>query len=126
MKLNNISEAIARVRYVRISPIKARRVAGQLRCRSCNEAVVILSFLPHKSSGIILTALKSAISNYRQCFGSEKTDLVIKDIRVDAAPFLKRICPHAQGRAFPIKKHFSHITSSILISNCYRFLFIFI
>ena len=69
--------------------------------------------MPHKSSDIILKALKSAVSNFKQIFNSENPDLVVKEIRIDNAPFLKRLCPHAQGRAFPIKKHFSHITSAV-------------
>ena len=111
MTLSNISEAVCKVRYVKISPLKVRRIAGQIRNRTFNQAVVILTFLPHKPCRIMLKALKSAASNYNQMFGSDVSNLVIKELRVDNAPFLKRLCPHAQGRAFPIKKHFSHITS---------------
>lgn len=113
MKLSNVSEGVCKVRYVRISPIKARLIARQIRNRSCNEAITILSFLPHKPCIILLKALRSAVSNYKQLFGSLEANLIVKEIRVDTAPFLKRLCPHAQGRAFPIKKHFSHIISVV-------------
>lgn len=113
MKVHNLSEAICRVRYVKVSPIKARRIINQLRNRSYEEAIMILGFLPHKPCAIILKALKSAASNFKQLFNSEAYTLIISEMKVDNAPFLKRICPHAQGRAFPIKKHFSHITSLI-------------
>lgn len=117
MKLYNVSEAICRVRYVRISPIKARRIVGQIRNRSYKEANIILNFLPHKSCSIILKALKSAVSNYKQMFNSEDPNLIITEVRVDNAVFLKRLCPHAQGRAFPIKKRFSHITIKVGIKS---------
>lgn len=113
MKLSNVSEAICKVRYVKISPIKARRIANQVRGLRYDDAIVILTFLSHKPSKIILGALKSAASNYKQIFSLEASDLIVKEIRIDNAPFLKRLCPHAQGRAFPIKKHFSHITIKI-------------
>lgn len=113
MKTSNISEAICKVRYVKISPIKARRIVNQIRNRTFKDAVVILSLLPHRSCPIILKALKSAASNFSQIFGINDVNLFITEIKVDNAPFLKRICPHAQGRAFPIKKHFSHITIAV-------------
>lgn len=113
MKLSNISEAMCKVRYVKVSPVKVRRIAGQIRNRPYDEALLILAFLPHKPSTIIMKALRSAISNYKQMFGMDISNLVVKEIRVDNAPFLKRLCPHAQGRGFPIKKHYSHITSLI-------------
>nr|YP_009538754.1 ribosomal protein L22 [Lepocinclis ovum]AYQ93755.1 ribosomal protein L22 [Lepocinclis ovum] len=109
MEVNNVSEVVCRVRYVKISPIKVRRIVNQIRRRSYEEAIIILNFMPHKACGIILKALRSAASNYTQIFNSKSSKLIIKEIRVDNAPFLKRLCPHAQGRAFPIKKHFSHI-----------------
>lgn len=99
------------VRYVKSSPIKLRRIINQVRNRTFEEAILILTFLPHKSSVSVLKAFKAAASNFKQTFDCETSSIVIKEIRIDAAPFLKRLCPHAQGRAFPIKKHFSHITS---------------
>lgn len=96
--------------------MKARRIASQIRNRPYKEAITILTFLPHKSSCILLKALKSAVSNFKQIFSYDDSNLlslIITEVRVDNAPFLKRLCPHAQGRAFPIKKHFSHITSAV-------------
>nr|YP_009541073.1 ribosomal protein L22 [Lepocinclis playfairiana]AYQ93572.1 ribosomal protein L22 [Lepocinclis playfairiana] len=113
METYNIHEAVCKVRYVKISPIKARRIINQIRNRTFKDAVTILSLLPHRSCPIILKALKSAASNFRQVFGVDNIDLLVTEVKVDNAPFLKRICPHAQGRAFPIKKHFSHITIAV-------------
>jgi len=40
----------------------------------------------------------------------EVQDFRISKIYADQGPTLKRIQPHARGRAFPIKKRISHIT----------------
>ena len=100
-------------RYVKISPLKVKRILDQIRGRSYKEALVILNFMPYKACSIILKVLRSAASNCKQIFDLEESLLFIKEARVDKAPFLKRVCPHAQGRAFPIKKHYSHITSFV-------------
>lgn len=113
MIVRSAPEAICKVRYVRISPIKIRRIVSQIRGRSYKQAIIILSLLPHKSCDVLLKAMRSAASNYKQKFNSDDSSLMVKEIRVDNGPFLKRLCPHAQGRAFPIKKYFSHITSSV-------------
>lgn len=108
-------EAAAFSRYVRISPSKIRRVLNQLNGRSCEEALTLLKFLPYKSSPIISKVLNSAVSNYNQMFNntSLSSSLQITEARVDSGPILKRFCPHAQGRGFPIKKQTSHIISLV-------------
>lgn len=105
------SKCIAR--YVKISPLKVKRILDQIRGRSYKESLIILTFMPYKACGIILKVLRSAASNCKQVFDLEESLLFVKEARVDKAPFLKRVCPHAQGRAFPIKKHYSHIISLI-------------
>lgn len=100
-------------RYVRISPFKVRRILDQIRGRSCNEALIILKFLPHKSCLAISKAILSAISNAKSNFGLVNESFVVSEARVDTGPTLKRFCPHAQGRGFPIKKRMSHIVSLV-------------
>lgn len=109
-EINNL-EAKAVLRYSRISPIKVKRILDQIRGRSCDEALLILKFMPYKACSIIRSVLLSSISNAKQKSSDENVSLFIKEARVDSGPFLKRFCPHAQGRGFPIKKHMSHITS---------------
>ncbi|EPS73494.1 hypothetical protein M569_01275, partial [Genlisea aurea] len=104
------SESIAFSRYVRISPQKIRRILKQLKGKKAEEALSLLKFLPYKSSPIITNVLLSAISNLRNKLNIEKNLILIKEVRVDEGPVLKRFCPHAQGRGFPIKKKTSHIS----------------
>jgi large subunit ribosomal protein L22 len=40
---------------------------------------------------------------------------VVSQTWADGGPMLKRFQPHAQGRAFPIKRRTSHIT--VVLSN---------
>lgn len=111
-KKNEVVQGKAVARYVRISPIKIRRILDYIRNRSFHEATLILQFLPHKSSKILLKLINSAFSNVKGSFSNNK-NLFITEARVDEGPFLKRVQPHAQGRGFPIKKRMSHIISVI-------------
>jgi large subunit ribosomal protein L22 len=112
--LENIN-AYAFSRYVRISPSKIRRVLNQLKGRSCNEALIILKFMPYKACPIISKVISSAVANAKSTSNVELKEgsLFIIEARVDSGPVLKRFCPHAQGRGFPIKKRTSHIISLI-------------
>lgn len=111
MKSNKNVEAVSFSRYVRISPSKVRRILDQIRGRSYSEALMILKFMPYKACGLILKAVLSARANLKCKFDLEDAGLFIKEARADSGPFLKRFCPHAQGRGFPIKKQMSHIVS---------------
>nr|YP_009503369.1 ribosomal protein L22 [Euglena clara]AXA45494.1 ribosomal protein L22 [Euglena clara] len=106
-------ESKAFVGYIRISPSKVRRILDQIRNVSCEEAFIILKFMPYKACPIISKVLYSAVSNAKQQFGAKSHSLYIIEARADDGPVLKRFCPHAQGRGFPIKKRMSHITSTI-------------
>jgi large subunit ribosomal protein L22 len=113
MKESNIIEAKSILRFARISPSKVRRILNQIKGRPCNEAILILKFMPYKACSIINKVLLAAISNAKQQSSEENISFFIKDARADTGPFLKRFRPHAQGRGFPIKKHMSHITSMV-------------
>lgn len=97
------------IKYVRMSPPKIRRLLVQLKGKSTEEAINILKFLPYKSSTIISKILYLAVNNAKSSSLSND-QLKISETRVDSGPILKRFCPHAQGRGFPIKKQTSHIT----------------
>jgi large subunit ribosomal protein L22 len=104
-------EASAFSRYVRISPSKVRRILDQIRGRSSEEALMILRFMPYKACPLISKVIYSALANAKQKFNLDANSLFIVEARADAGPVLKRFCPHAQGRGFPIKKQMSHIIS---------------
>lgn len=102
-------EGSAISRYVRVSPVKIRRILNPLKGRSFNEAILILKFLPSKVCPIISNVLSSAVANAKNKNNLNEGNFIISEVKVDSGPVLKRFCPHAQGRGFPIKKRMSHI-----------------
>jgi large subunit ribosomal protein L22 len=103
-------EAKATVKYVRVSPPKARRAIDLVRGRQVEEARRILRFSPLGASRTIEKALDSAVANAEQQPGVVAQNLVIDRAWVDEGPTLKRWRPRAYGRATRIKKRTSHIT----------------
>ncbi len=103
------------VKYVRMAPLKVRRVLDQIRGKKALEASTLLNFLPHASARVVNKILRSAIANAENNHQVPAAQLFIKECYVDGGPTLKRFQPHAQGRAFEIKKRTSHIT--IVVSN---------
>ena len=108
-------EAKAQARFVRVTPMKARRVVDLIRGKQAAEAVTVLSFAPQAAGEPVLKVVRSAIANARvkADLANEKFDeaeLVITEAFVDEGPTLKRFQPRAQGRAGQILKRTSHIT----------------
>lgn len=101
----------AELNYLRLSPRKVRLVADAIRGRSVPEAERVLRFLSRRAARPMEKLLASAVANARQNFQiTSPGELVIADIGVNSGPTLKRSRPRAFGRAFPIRKHTSHIT----------------
>jgi large subunit ribosomal protein L22 len=108
-------EAKATARYIRVTPMKARRVVDLIRGKQALEAVAVLEFAPQAASEPVRKVVQSAIANARvkADVASEPFDereLVVREAYVDEGPTLKRFQPRAQGRAYRIRKRTSHIT----------------
>jgi large subunit ribosomal protein L22 len=108
-------ESIARVRHIRVTPQKARRVVALIKGKQAEEALAILKFAPQSASEPIYKLVASAIANARVKADKDgefldEQDLYVKNAYVDEGTTLKRFQPRAQGRAFQIKKRTSHIT----------------
>src|SRR5918994_1514859 len=108
-------ESIARVRHIRVTPMKARRVVNLIKGKQAQEALAILKFAPQSASEPIYKLVASAIANARVKADKDsefldEQDLYVKNAYVDEGTTLKRFQPRAQGRAFQIKKRTSHIT----------------
>ncbi|AXE53883.1 MULTISPECIES: 50S ribosomal protein L22 [Aurantimicrobium] len=108
-------ESVARVRHIRVTPMKARRVVNLIRGKQAHEALAILKFAPQTASEPVYKLVASAIANARvkadasNAFLDEQ-DLFVSAAFVDEGATLKRFRPRAQGRAFKILKRTSHIT----------------
>jgi large subunit ribosomal protein L22 len=108
-------ESIARVRHIRVTPMKARRVVNMIRGKQAHEALAILKFAPQGASEPVFKLVASAIANARVKADAsnsflDEQDLYISQAYVDEGTTLKRFQPRAQGRAFQILKRTSHIT----------------
>jgi large subunit ribosomal protein L22 len=102
--------AFARARFVRITPMKARRVVDMVRGLPTEDALSILQFAPQAASETVYKVLESAIANAETTEGLDTHDLVVSVAQVDEGPTMKRWRPRAQGRATRILKRTSHIT----------------
>jgi large subunit ribosomal protein L22 len=103
-------EARAQARYVRVTPMKARRVIDLIKGLSATDAQAVLKFAPQAASEPIGKVLDSAIANATNNHAMDARALVIASAFVDEGPTMKRIRPRAQGRAYRIRKRSSHIT----------------
>ena len=102
--------AYACARYVRITPMKARRVVDMVRGRRVDDALALLQFAQQAASETVYKVLESAIANAETTEGLAVADLVVSVAMVDEGPTMKRWRPRAQGRATRINKRTSHIT----------------
>ena len=102
--------ALATARFVRMTPMKCRRVIDLVRGLPVDDAADILRFDTHAASEPIGKVLASAIANAEHNKSLNRRDLYIAQAYVDEGPTLKRFRPRAQGRAFRIRKRTSHIT----------------
>lgn len=100
----------AKLRYLHIAPRKVGLVVNALKGLSANEAEAQLLFRTKRSSHPVLQLLRSAVANAKNNFKLNPETLVIKEIRVDQGPMLKRFMPRAMGRATPIHKKMSHVS----------------
>jgi large subunit ribosomal protein L22 len=118
-------ESRATVKYVRLSPQKARLVVDEIRGKNAGEALGILGYARGEGSrGIrrlghtkkraaehVAKVLLSAISNAEE--KSENLDvdeLRVKEIYVNDGPRVKRVRPAPMGRAYRYQRRMSHIT----------------
>ena len=108
-------EAVARVRHIRVTPMKARRVVNMIRGKQATEALAILKFQPQAASEPVFKLVQAAIANAKVKADAanayfNEDDLIVSTAFVDEGTTLKRFMPRAQGRAFRINKRTSHIT----------------
>ena len=105
--------AQAHGRFIRGSVSKVRRVLDQIRGRSYRDALIMLEFMPYRSTGPITKVLRSAVANAEHNLGMDPSTLVITTATADMGPSMKRYRPRAQGRAYQIKKQTCHISIAV-------------
>src|SRR5207302_6910223 len=106
-------EVQAEAKWVRTAPRKVRLVAMTLRGLPVAEALSACQFMTKGAARDVAKVIRSAQANAEHNFNLPKDDLVVKDIRVESGPTLKRARPRAMGRYFSIFKRTSHITAVV-------------
>ena len=101
----------AKLKKVRGSHWKLRRFANAVKGKRAEEAIEILNLLSSPNAKKVRKVIRSAMANAENNFDLSADELFISEIKVDkAGPTLRRIRPRARGRAFLIRKRYSHIT----------------
>ncbi len=107
--------AKASVKWVRISPIKARLLTSQIQGKPVDEALRLARFARVKAAPIVRKCLESAIANAEHNYDMDVDALWVKEVRVDKGPFWKRLRPGSRGKVSIRKRRTSHIT--IVVSD---------
>ncbi|HEY2299934.1 MAG TPA: 50S ribosomal protein L22 [Jatrophihabitans sp.] len=110
---DEVRGAFARATYVRVTPMKARRIVDLIRGKGAQDSLAMLKFAPQAASEPVAKVLASAIANAENNFSLDPETLIISRAYVDEGPTLKRFRPRAQGRAYRIRKRTSHITIEV-------------
>jgi len=91
------------------SPRKVRLVADLIRGKKVERAIKELDFVNKKATRVVKKLLQSAVANAKHNNGLNEKDLVLKEIRVDNGPTMKRFRAGARGQAYGLKRRSSHI-----------------
>jgi len=103
-------EAKATAKYVRVSPLKAKRVADLIRGKNVNEAIVICHLTGNKPARAMEKVLKSAAANAENNHNMDASKLYVASVSANQGPIMKRMRARSQGRGSIIKKRSSHLS----------------
>lgn len=113
-------EAIAKTKYLKGSPRKARLVIDLIRGQNVSRALSILKFTDKRAALPIAKCLNSAIANAtflaeQQNIAIDPDDLWVNLCFIDMGPHKhrSRMRPAPQGRAYREQRHYCHITIQV-------------
>jgi large subunit ribosomal protein L22 len=104
----------AEMRYLRVSPQKARLVLNLIKGRRVEEARNTLAFTKKRVAAHVGKLLQSALDNANFLSTEKGLDVEIDNLYVKRAiandgPRMKRIRPAPQGRAYRFQRRIAHI-----------------
>jgi len=105
----------AEMRYLRVSPQKARLVLELIKGRKVEEARNTLLFTKKRVAAHVGKLLQSALDNANFLSAEKNLDvdldnLYVKNAIANDGPRMKRIRPAPQGRAYRYQRRIAHIT----------------
>ena len=104
----------AEMRYLRVSPQKARLVLDLIKGRRVEDARNTLAFTKKRVAAHVGKLLQSALDNANYLATEKNVDVEIDNLYVKSAvandgPRMKRIRPAPQGRAYRFQRRIAHI-----------------
>jgi large subunit ribosomal protein L22 len=105
-----MNQAIAKTKFVRISPRKARLAAGLIRGLAVTNALLQLTHCQLRTGRMLKKTLESAIANGESLHDMRRESMFVKEVRIDGGPIIKRSKPKNKGGSHPIMKRTSHFT----------------
>ncbi len=108
--MEEISKAI--IKYVKISPRKARLIIDMIRGKEVFTALRILKYTNKRGADLIAKAILSAAANAKQKDSAVDIDnLIISKAQVDCGPtkIWRRFRAGTMGKTFRYRRHHSHI-----------------
>src|SRR3984957_331468 len=111
-------EGLAKARFIRVSPQKARLVIDLIRGKRAEEALQTLRFTKKRVAKEIEKTLRSAIANAERKADDAGTSLDVDSLFVSSCfvnegPRWKRMRPAPMGRGFRYQKRTSHIVVEV-------------
>jgi len=106
-------EAVAKLKYARLSAKKVNQVLKEIRNKKVYDAERILCFLPQKAAFHIKKTLASAVANAVNNEKMDKSSLIISEAIVGQGMTIKRFRAAAKGRGVSIEKPTAHITIKV-------------
>jgi large subunit ribosomal protein L22 len=111
-------EGVAKARYIRVSPQKARLVVDLIRGKRAEEALETLQFTKKRVAREVEKTLRSAIANAERKADDAGESLDVDELYVttcfvNEGPRWKRLRPAPMGRGFRYQKRTSHIVVQV-------------
>ena len=102
------------MKFVRVSPQKARLVVDLIRGKHCGDAIHILKTTKKGVAPQVEKVLRSAITNAENTSSDVDVDkLYIKRAYVNDGPRTKRLRPAPMGRAYRYQRRMAHIVVEV-------------
>src|SRR3546814_17854887 len=111
-KTNERPVTRAQVRYLRVSPYKAREVLDLIRGLHIDDADGVLEFTDRAVAADIRKVLASAVANAEANDELDPNELYVSACYADEGPTPKHWRPRARGRAPRIRQRNCHITDT--------------
>ena len=104
---------VAKHRFARIAPRKARLIMDLVRGRDVDDAISMLKFAKQRASGMVEKVIRSAVANANEQEVAPRNTLYVAKAWADPGPIIKRFQPKDRGKAYPINKRTSHLAVTI-------------